>query len=59
MSSKDDSTPGLFTPDKTLKPDSLKPPLSSNTSAKKKLYYVMVLADKAKPKKNIVGDIKE
>ena len=59
MSSKDDSTLGLFTPDKTLEPNSLKPPLSLNTSVKKKPYYVIILADKTELKKNIIGDIKE
>jgi hypothetical protein len=38
--SKDDSTPGLPTLDKTPEPDSPELPLSSNTSAKKKPHYV-------------------
>ena len=59
MSSKDDSTLRLPTLDKTPEPDSLEPPLSLNTLAKKKPHYVMVLADKAELKKNIVSNVKE
>ena len=54
--SKDDSTP---TPDKTPEPNSPEPPLSSNTSAKKKPHYVMVPTDEAEPKKKIDGDVGE
>ena len=57
--SKDDSTPGLPTPDKTPEPNSPEPPLSSNTSAKKKPHYVMVPTDEAEPKKKIGGDVGE
>ena len=54
--SKDDPTP---TPDKTPEPNSPEPPLSSNTSAKKKPHYVMVPTDEAEPKKKIGGDVGE
>jgi hypothetical protein len=59
LSSKDDSTPGLPTPDETPEPDSPEPPPpSSNTSAMKP-HYVMVPTDEAEPKKKIDGDVGE
>ena len=33
--------------------------LSLNTLAKKKLYYIIILTDKAEPKKNIVSNIEK
>jgi hypothetical protein len=59
LSSKDDLTLGLPTLDKTPEPDLLEPLLSLKTSAKKKLYYIIVLANKAELKKKIVGNIGE
>ena len=59
MSSKDDLTLGLPTLDKILEPNLLEPLLSLNTLVKKKLYYNLVPADKAKLKKNIIGNIGE
>jgi hypothetical protein len=59
LSSKDDLTLGLPTLDKTLEPDLLEPLPSLNTSVKKKPHYIMVPANKAKPKKNIIGDVEE
>ena len=69
---KDDLAPGLFTLGETPKPnykaplslpidlkESLSPPVKSlNTSAIKKLYYIIVPAKKAELKKKIVGNIK-
>ena len=40
-------------------PNLLKPLLSLNTLVKKKLYYIIVLTNKAKLKKNIIGNIGE
>ena len=60
LSSKDDLTLGLSTLDEIPEPNLPEPLLLSlNTSAKKKPYYIMVLTNKAKLKKNIVGDIGE
>ena len=59
MSFKDDLIPGLLTLDEILKPDLLKPlQLSSNTLVKK-LYYIIVLTNKAKLKKKINSNIGE
>ena len=59
LSSKNDLTLGLPTLDKTLEPNLLEPLLSLNTSVKKKLYYIIVLANKDKLKKKIVSNIGE
>ena len=59
MSSKDDSTPGLPTPDKTPEPDLLEPPPPSSSTSAKKPHYVMVPTDEAEPKKKIDGNIGE
>ena len=58
-SSKDDSTPGLPTPDETPEPDSLEPPPPSLSTSAKKPHYVMVPTDEAEPKKKIDGDVGE
>ena len=58
-SSKDNSTPGLPTPDKTPEPDSLEPPPPSSSTSAKKPHYVIVPTDEAEPKKKIDGDIGE
>jgi len=72
-SSKDDSAPGLPTPDETPEPNHGAPPSlptdpgespsppaeSSNASVKKKPHYVMVPAEEAEPKKKINGDVGE
>ena len=42
-----------------LEPNLLKPLLSLNTSIKKKPYYIIVLTNKAKLKKNIISNIGE
>ena len=59
LSSKDDSTPGLPTPDETPEPDSLEPPPPSLSTSAKKPHYVMVPTDEAEPKKKIDGDVGE
>ena len=59
MSSKDDLTLGLPTLDKMLEPNLLEPLLSLNTLVKKKLYYIIVLANKDMLKKKIVSNIGE
>jgi hypothetical protein len=42
-----------------LEPDLLEPLPSLNSSAKKKLYYIMVPANEDKLKKKIVGNVGE
>ena len=42
-----------------LEPNSLEPLLSLNTLVKKKPYYIIVPTNKAKLKKNIIGNIGE
>jgi hypothetical protein len=42
-----------------LEPNLPEPLPSLNTSVKKKPYYIIVPANKAKPKKNIVSNIEE
>ena len=62
-SSKGDSAPGLFTPDKTpelsFRASPLPPVESSSTLVKKKPHYKMVPTEKAEPKKKINGNIGE
>ena len=61
--SKDDSAPGLPTPDETPEPSSRESPLppaeSSSSSAKRKPHYEMVPTEEAEPKKKINGNIGE
>jgi hypothetical protein len=58
--SKDNLTLGLPTLDKIPELDLLEPPpLSLNTSVKKKPHYIIVPTNEAEPKKNIVGNIGE
>ena len=59
LSSKDNLTLGLPILDKILEPNLPEPLLLLNTSAKKKLYYIIVPANKDKLKKNIISNIKE
>ena len=42
-----------------LEANLLKPLLSLNTLVKKKPHYIIVLINKAEPKKNIVSNIRE
>jgi hypothetical protein len=58
-SSKDNLTLGLPTLNKMLEPNSLEPLPSLKTLAKKKLYYIIVPANKVELKKKIVGNIEE
>ena len=62
-SSKDNSAPRLPTPDETpelnFETSLLLPAEFLSTSVNKKLYYVMVPAKEAKPKKKINSDVGE
>ena len=59
LSSKDNSTLGLPTLNKTPEPNLLEPLLLSLNTLAKKPYYIMVLINKAKLKKKINGNIGE
>src|SRR6266568_1979126 len=71
-SSKDDLALGHFTPGETPDPQygaflslptiqekSLLPLVKSLSTLAKKPYYVIILAEKAEPKKKIIGDVRE
>ena len=59
MSSKDNLILGLPTLDKILEPNLPEPLLPSLNTSVIKPYYIIVLTNKAKLKKNIISNIEE